>query len=297
LSLFPVPYRPEAIRNGTIPNEGRRLRELVAAAHALPTEPIVQLNHARDSEVGGDDGAYFEHMSVPGLPFEPTLPLTTAPNQILLEKDATTGLRDIDFDAMELYNGKRVGNYRELLADWFALLQQGFRPTATANSDTHRLDSIASVPRNYVRVTGDEIATLSPEALIAATRAGRLCGTAGPILDVALASAGPGDTFRGASGTLHIELRVAPWVPVTVLRIYLDGQIEKEIPVTGATMTEVPMRFERDAFIVVEAEGPAEGQYKAVLPGFTPLAFCNPIFVDADADGAWTPPGLPEPQP
>ena len=34
------------------------------------------------------------------------------------------------------------------------------------------------------------------------------------------------------------------------------------------------------------------GKTKAVLPAFTPLAFTNPIYVDADGDGKWNPPGL-----
>ena len=29
-------------------------------------------------------------------------------------------------------------------------------------------------------------------------------------------------------------------------------------------------------------------------PGFSPFAFTNPIFVDADEDGQWTAPGLPD---
>jgi len=48
----------------------------------------------------------------------------------------------------------------------------------------------------------------------------------------------------------------------------------------------------RDAFVTVEVEGPAEGTYAAVLPGFVPFAFTNPILVDADGDGSWTAPGL-----
>ena len=55
------------------------------------------------------------------------------------------------------------------------------------------------------------------------------------------------------------------------------------------------MDFERDSYLVVEVEGPPAGDFAAVLPGFTPLAFSNPVFVDADEDGQWSPPGLPHP--
>jgi hypothetical protein len=53
------------------------------------------------------------------------------------------------------------------------------------------------------------------------------------------------------------------------------------------------LRFERDGFVTVEVEGAPDAAYAALLPGFTPFAFSNPIFVDADGDGSWTPPGLP----
>ena len=41
-------------------------------------------------------------------------------------------------------------------------------------------------------------------------------------------------------------------------------------------------------------EGPAEGLYRDVLPGFVPFAFTNPIFVDVDGNGRFDAPGLPE---
>jgi hypothetical protein len=62
----------------------------------------------------------------------------------------------------------------------------------------------------------------------------------------------------------------------------------------------VALRFDRDAFVVVEVSGtPAPASaYATLAPGFTSLAFANPVFVDADGDGAWTAPGLPsEPPP
>ena len=55
---------------------------------------------------------------------------------------------------------------------------------------------------------------------------------------------------------------------------------------------EIPIKTDRDAFVFVEVEGRPDALYAATLPGFTPLAFANPIYIDADANGAWTPPGL-----
>ena len=57
------------------------------------------------------------------------------------------------------------------------------------------------------------------------------------------------------------------------------------------------LSFEADAFVTIEVEGEPDARYSALAPGFAPLAFSNPIFVDADGDGAWTAPGLPDPLP
>ena len=48
------------------------------------------------------------------------------------------------------------------------------------------------------------------------------------------------------------------------------------------------------SIVTVEIEGPAEGLYRDALPGFTPFAFTNPIFVDTDGNGRFDAPGLPD---
>jgi hypothetical protein len=72
-----------------------------------------------------------------------------------------------------------------------------------------------------------------------------------------------------------------------------DGALVTARPIARGGAVEIPLAFERDAFVTVEIEGAPDGLYREVAPGFTPFAFTNPIFVDADADGAWTAPGLP----
>jgi hypothetical protein len=60
------------------------------------------------------------------------------------------------------------------------------------------------------------------------------------------------------------------------------------------TPVELPLRFERDGFLTLEVTGEATGDYALVAHGFVPFAFTNPIFVDADRDGRFSAPGLPE---
>ena len=287
-NVFPLPYRPELNRKGALPNEGRRLRDLLASVRALGGERVVQLNHAREPDGRRDREALFSHLSVVGEAYQPARPLTASPNAVLLEADPATGLRDLDFDAMELLNGPSLDRYRALREDWFSLLRQGVVRTGTANSDSHRLADIAAAPRNYVRVENDEPARFDEAELVRAVRAGRVYGTTGPILDVTLGDATLGDLVRGSVGTLHVRAAAAPWVPLSRLRVFVNGSLETEQEIERGIAVEVPLRFARDSFVTVEVEGVPDAIYEAVLPGFTPFAFSNPIFVDADGDGRWT---------
>jgi hypothetical protein len=87
-------------------------------------------------------------------------------------------------------------------------------------------------------------------------------------------------------------VRAASWVPVSELRVFLGGELLRTEPVEPGSQLDVLLDFEADTFVTLEVTGEPSPTYQAVLPGFTPLAFTNPIFVDANADGRWAPPGL-----
>ena len=62
---------------------------------------------------------------------------------------------------------------------------------------------------------------------------------------------------------------------------------------SDADTTDLAIRRRKDIEYEV-AEKPKSDLYRDVLPGFTPIAFGNPIYVDADGDGRFRAPGLPE---
>lgn len=284
-NAFPLVSRPAEYRRGALPNEARRLRDVIDQVRALGGDRIVQLNHARS---GGDAQGFFDHLSV-GHAFEPDVSLGIPPNAVLLARASVTGTRDLDFDAMELLNGPSMERYRQLRADWFALLRQGVVRTATANSDSHLLGEVAAAPRNLVRLVGDDPDHFDPGAFVRALRAGHVVGTTGPILDVHVGDAGPGENHRGREGAIRVDVRAAPWVPVARVRAYVNGALAHEIDAKDGDTIWFPHRYERDAFVTVEVEGVADATYAARLPKFTPFAFSNPVFVDADEDGTWQP--------
>lgn len=295
-NAFPVEWQRDAYRGGAPTSQNRRLARIAEDVRALPGRPILQLNHPREGSVDSGLGSYFSHLSVVGEPHDPTLPLDAPGNRALIERKRPGGLRDLDFDAVELLNGKSMARYRVARADWFAFLLQGEIRTATANSDSHNARETVALPVNYVAYGPDpEGSALETERFMESIRRGRLYGSTGPLLDVRLGDRSLGERFAGRAGTLRVQVRAAPWVPVNDVRVFINGQLEDRRPLPAAGLLQIPLRFEADAFVTVEVEGSADPDslYGQVAPGYTPFAFTNPIFVDADGDGRWTPPGLP----
>jgi hypothetical protein len=278
-NIFPIEARPEQFAGGLIPREGKRLRTLIDDVRTAYPGALFQLNHPRADEIPDRDFVYFDHL-LSGEGFDPALPLTAERNRSLIEPDPATGLRDIDFDLMEIANGAdEAGSYEAIRRDWFALLRHGERIVGTANSDSHGSGEIIAVPRNYVQLAGD----YSQQAFLDAVRSGKLFGTTGPLLKVSAQAAdgrrfAPGDTMPAGKVTLAVRVEAASWVPVNRLTIYVNGEVYSEAAVKRGEVLEVAMDVKPSSFIVVEATGEADALYHAVAPGFTPFAFTNPIY-------------------
>ena len=305
-NFFPIAARPHEFRSGVPANEGRRMREVLAHMRAHHPEAVAQLNHPRHSfKLSGnvDDDyrdhihnhAYFDHMGPAAHPYDPTRPLTSFPNRVLVEPDPTTGIRDIDLDAMEIMNGAHelapdhVGAAQR---DWLSLLSQGVRLTGTANSDSHGKRQQVALPRNMVAVADDRISVFDEQAFATAIKAGRVYGTTGPLVDVELAGTPIGGTHQGRKGRLLVRVQSADWVDADRIRVFVNAEAVRSeaLPADGIYATD--LEFAGDAFVWVEVEGTPGADYATVYPGFLPYAFTNPVWVDADGDGAWTPPGL-----
>jgi hypothetical protein len=299
-NVFPVKVEPLAYRQGALSGEGRGVRDVVVQARRRGPDTLVQLNHPRspdhhDGEI--DSASYFTHLGTAGTGFRPDLPLEEEPNACLVLEDPDSNLRDIDFDMVELMNGMSRLHYRRARADWISLLLQGEIRTGTANSDSHDAPTPVAMPRNYVRVADDRASDLDHDEFLTALRAGNVIGTSGPWIEMSMDGAGPGDTWTGTEGVLEVDVRAASWVPVSELRVRVNGRLTHREPSVAGSRHRVPLKFTGDAFVTVEIEGEANEEYAAIAPGGVPLAFSNPIFVDADDDAVWQPPGLVSPLP
>ena len=88
------------------------------------------------------------------------------------------GVRNIDFDVMEVANGAKASDYpelRQVRRDWLSLLQQGVVKPATGVSDSHRLTvEHAGWARTYVLGAGDDPTRLDLPRFNERVRAGAM---------------------------------------------------------------------------------------------------------------------------
>ncbi len=248
------------------------------------------------------------------LGFTRNLPVGAGSNAWMLEPAADGGTA-LGFDALEVVNRMGLDKYREVRLDWFALLNQGHQLTGVGASDSHALAvELVGLPQTVVYGARDAQGEVELSALVRGLREGRAMVTTGPLVELELLAgeqrAGLGELLEPGGEPVRAQLtvRAAPWVPVHQLRLVQDGVVVHRIELGGHARDEgealvveeiVELTLERDAWLLAEAGWPEDapaspvgGTYGLVAPGYVPFAFTNPIFVDVDGDGQWTPPGL-----
>lgn len=287
---------------------GWRARQ-VAHPHAeAGTALVLQLNHPRgiqfhpDRELVPSAHALFHKKG-----YAPGKPLTDPENAWLLEEH--DGVAAVDFDAMEVLNRFSWRSYKLVRRDWFGLLRAGRRVTGTGNSDSHALAvELVGLPVNLLPAGRDADGEVDLAAVVEAVQGGRLRVSSGPLVDVEVVSGasqgGVGDTVVGRTLTVTATVQAAPWVPVPEVRLVVDGKVvEKEaLPATREVLRGQrtwTLTVDRDAWLLVEAGWPLEdksptapdvvGLYADIAPGYVPIGFTNPVWIDADGDGEWTP--------
>jgi len=263
----------------------------------------------------GDPNRYFQ-LNHPRLPkgigyfanigFDPKAPRTHIHNRI-------------DFDGIEVFNGydsEFPDRVEQVLRDYWALLGYGWRYAATGSSDSHRIQfHWAGYPRTMVMVDPSAAASgadeddkpIDPLVVVANVKKGHATVTSGPIIELVLEGARPGDEVVTTDEVIrgHLRVRAAPWVDVTRLDVvvgevggtYLVVQ-SFDVPSRPTTIGPEPgtlaeaqdrtIRADRDlelplgaanAWVQVIARG--DRRMDDVLPfvPFPPLGFTNPIYV------------------
>jgi hypothetical protein len=282
-SVIPLPPSASAAHGGAPEVRGRSPRDVVRAL-AGPGRVVI-LNHPR---AGGRTG-YFENVGL----------------------DEKGGVSELgSFDAIEVFSGKDTTRVEPVLRDWLSLLDRGFQLTAVGGSDSHLIaGQEVGWPRTCIPVAaGNDGGALDGEALVTALKKRHeALVTNGPFVRVSVAGHGMGQLAPAPRGRakLDVEIEAAPWIDVRRLELFINGSRRgKPIDVPQSTRVQrykgsIDMRLERDAYVVVVVRGDALG---AVLPARaaqaapTALAITNPIYLDRDGDGRWTPPNAAAPK-
>lgn len=277
-------------------------------------ETLIQLNHPYFTSSIGNIGWFDQTHFDAATPVPPSWTGSTSPTNAFLRRPSSvpgSPTQGLDFDAMELWAGGSVVQGRPTRAAWFSLLAQGFLKVATANSDSHHQNMTSGYPRSLVWLGADDPAAVNPPQIAAAVRAGKVIGTTGPIPSVRVGGRGMGELATAAEGVVSVELAVqaAPWIPVEEIRLVVNGQVERTIPLAALDPPPVTryagtvsLTLARDSWVVLEAgaalpsstsQEPAwPAAYTKVTSGFSPLSFTNPVFVDVDGNGRFDAPGL-----
>ena len=275
---FPLPSSAVGQRYGSAWRHEGTGRDVIGHVRHDHPDALVQVNHPRShAGMGYFDDERFDRTAGTSKHFGFTL----------------------DFDAIEVLNGRGVSPAEAVLLDWFSMLDHGHVVTAMGNSDTHELRlTLGGYPRNYLRVPDDRPGKVSTIDVVRAIRGHHSFFTTGPFVDLRSGDAGIGDIVRARDGklTVSVTIAAAPWIGVDRAILYVNGAERYRWPIRSSPSVqrfeiEQSIEIDRDSYIVLRADGteplwPVAGDAEATQ--VTPLAITNPLFVDHDGDGRYT---------
>jgi hypothetical protein len=245
---------------------------------------VIQLNHAR---VNGECGILcvldWDRRSEPGMDA----------SMFLVEEDVWSW----DFDAFEVMNSNRspfldVDNPRTTGAfqDWLAFHNLGHAVTGMAVTDAHGLDLPGS-PRTWLRGSGSEA------DITDSSKNGHAVMSAGAFARVSLGEAGPGDL--GTETVLDVHVQALPEIDVTEVLVLANCELIATLDTDdpdGVIKLDAALELglTEDSHVVVLGFGEQpmptgfDSSYSAAS---VPRFITNPVFLDADGDGGFTPAG------
>jgi hypothetical protein len=228
--------------------------------------------------------------------------------------DATTGelkkVRTFDCDAMEVVTSAAVqSDTMQLFRDWFALLNHGYRIAAIGASDTHHVSQfILGQARTYVACNATDPAHIDIDEVCASYRSGRLLVSFGLLANMTVDDhfrVGDLATKLGEQVRVNVEVLGPSWVNADRVELFANGVKLREQAIAPtkrvekARVTWTIPRPQHDVHLVAIASGPGvTAPYWEIAQPYQPtskvlapriLGATNPIWIDADGDGKFTP--------
>lgn len=287
------PFVPDGTpRGGPVPWYGKSLDQIFTAERDRGAEVVV-LNHPR---IGCNFLCLIDWDRTTGEPH------MTDAAAVGLPTDQP--LWSWKFDAVEVMNGPRdillhadSPERTGFLDDWLAMLNLGHRVTGLGVSDSHDPEDLAW-PRTYFAAPTDAPADFDDEMLVDSVLAGRAQISAGAFARVSANGAGIGEVASGADVELAVRVEAISGIDVSHVVVLANCDKVLDIDATDPfgivkLDTTVALHLDRDAHLVVMAFG--DGAMPAGLPDYDPTGVprvvTNAIYVDADGNGVFDPPG------
>ena len=218
---------------------------------------------------------------------------------------------EFSFDSVELINsGALRSDLMEVYRNWFSLLNYGYRLPGVGASDSHDVSRfIVGQGRTYVACNDTDPAKLDVGEAMRSMRKGSTYVSLGllPLIQINNRF-GPGDVVPISAEPVKVDVTVLGpgWVNADKVEVYQNGSVVSERPLDPTTSVEkgrltfdLP-RTAFDTWIVVIAIGPGVRSphwaiprpYQASSRAWRPrvMGSSNPIRIDGDGDGKFTPP-------
>ena len=221
---------------------------------------------------------------------------------------------EFGFNTIEILNsGAQQTDYLRVYRDWFALLNHGYRITAVGASDSHDVSRfIVGQARTYIAASDENPARIDVDAACRSLLEGRALVSMGLLTHMTVNEKfSVGDLATGLEAEISVDVRVLGphWVNADPIALFANGvQIREESIDSsgkGAPKGERARRMWRlprprhDVHLVAIATGPPVTEpFWAMTRPYQPsssrwqgrsIGSTNPIWLDADGDGRFTP--------
>jgi hypothetical protein len=217
---------------------------------------------------------------------------------------------EFSFDGVELINsGALRTDLMQVFHDWFALLNYGHKIVGVGASDSHDVSRfIVGQGRTYILCDDSDPGRIDVAEVLANLKKGKALISLGLITKLKLEDrfeAGDLATGLGKNMKVFAQVLGPSWAEADQIELFANGKriaqhrIDPSRRVEKANVSWTLPRPKNDFHLIAIASGPGVRSphwaiprpYQASSPKWNPrvLGATNPIWVDADGDGQYTP--------
>lgn len=220
---------------------------------------------------------------------------------------------EFSFDAVEVVNSSALQtDWMMNFTDWMALLNYGYRVTGVGSSDGHDVSRyIVGQGRTYVVADDSDPSRINIDAATESFLKGRALISMGLLADIKMdGKYSVGDlALQRNNSKVTVTVQGPGWTAVDRVQLFANSELlheEKFAPIyKPGTKKRIEWKLPnrgKDMHLVVIASGPPvtapfwriPKPYQPTATTWNPrvIGATNPIYVDADGDGKFTPPRL-----